>query len=123
MHQVRQFWKSEEGKKFLTEYREEKEKVKNKKLKKLNQKAAKIGARVVMKAKEEILLEEQERLPGNDVEIVLQEQANAALGEEEERKAILQDNQTEEEREATSPPSHKLPVLKKFEDLKLKIKH
>ena len=46
-----------------------------------------------MKTVEEMLLEEQERLPGYIVEIVLREQADAAVGEEEEREAILQDNQ------------------------------
>ena len=97
MQELTQFWKSEEGEKFIREYIEEKEKVKNQKLKKLNQKAAKIGARVVMGTEEEILLEDRECLPGNG-EIVLQEQANAEVGEEEERAATLQDNQKEEER-------------------------
>ena len=97
MHQTGEFWQSKEGKKIIRESREEEDKMKNQKLKKLNQKAPKIEARVVMKTVEEISLEEQERLPGND-KIVLKEQADAAVGEEEERKAILQDNQTEEER-------------------------
>ena len=97
MQKFHQFWKSEEGEKFITECVVEEDKMTNQKLKKLNQKAAKIGARVVMMAEEEILLEEQECLPGNG-EIVLQEQANAAVGEEEERASTLQDNQKEEER-------------------------